>query len=551
MITKGLTAAPALILCLTSAVALAAQDDLHRFRIVPGKGVASGSEEYRLTSSPEGRTLSGKTRVEQQGRVIEFSHSLSLADDWAFRSYRLESEMMGQTQTVEAAREADLITMKGGMGSQVTTRTAKYLANTIVLDNMVAGHYQVLLNRLAAATGESSEWSVLVPQRLASLAGKVTRGGVEQARCDDKPCSVRRYSVQLASVIIDFWADTADNRLMRIFVPMQAFEMIRLGFTPAAETDSTSIAGPKPESAVEREVRFPSAGLEFPAVFTLPAGSSSRVPVIVLVHGSGPHDRDETIGPNKPFRDLALGLAARGIATLRYDKRTYAFKSSIDAKKVTVGVEVIDDALAALQYAARLPEVDPDRVILLGHSLGGMMAPFIAARFPSLSGVVLMAATARPLDELMYEQIGFQLKLAGTPEAEVSAKLAEVKASFGRIRSGAAPDDEMVMFAPASYWRDLFKYNVQAELGRLKPAVLVLQGGKDVQVRQADYDLIEKALEWKATTSKEFHWFPELNHLFMKVEGEPTAAEYGRAGKVDEAVIEIVATWAKKTRRQQ
>jgi hypothetical protein len=179
-----------------------------------------------------------------------------------------------------------------------------------------------------------------------------------------------------------------------------------------------------------------------------------------------------------------------------------------------------------------------------------MMAPFIAARFPSLSGVVMLAAVVRPLDELMYEQIAFQLKLAGTSEADASAKLAEMKASFARVRSGAAPDGETVMFAPAAYWRDLFKYDVRAELGRLKPAVLVLQGGKDVQVRRADYDLIEKALEWKATGKKELHWFPELNHLFMKVEGEPTAAEYGRAGRVDDAVIDTVATWAKKTRRE-
>jgi uncharacterized protein len=550
MATTRFKTLPALILCFTGAVALAAQDDLQRFRIVLAKGAASGSEEYRLTSTPAGRSLSGKTRIEQQGRVIEFSHALSLADDWTFRSYRLESSMMGQTQTVEAVREADLITIKGAMGSRVTTRPAKYQANIVVLDNMVAGHYQVLLNRLAAGEGESSEWSVLVPQRLTSLSGKVTRGAVEEARLDDKPCPVRRYTVQLANVLVDFWADTADNRLMRVFVPLQGFEMIRLGFTPAAEADSTSATSPKRAAAVEHEVRFPSAGLEFPAVFTLPSGAPDRVPVVVLVHGSGPQDRDETIGPNKPFRDLAHGLADRGIATLRYDKRTHAFKAFIDPKKVTVGVEVVDDAVAAIQYVAKLPEVDPDRVILLGHSLGGMMAPFIAAKFPSLCGVVLLAATARPLDELMYEQIAFQLKLAGTPEADASAKLAEMKTSFARVRSGAAPDDETVMFAPAAYWRDLFKYDVRAELGRLKPAVLVLQGGKDVQVRRADYDLIEKALEWKAAAKKEFHWFPELNHLFMKVQGEPTAAEYGRAGRVDEAVIETVATWAKKTRRE-
>jgi dienelactone hydrolase len=112
-------------------------------------------------------------------------------------------------------------------------------------------------------------------------------------------------------------------------------------------------------------------------------------PAIVLVHGSGPNDRDETIGPNKPFRDLALGLASRGIAVLRYDKRTKAYPAKLAASKdLTVKEEVIDDALEGVKTARSQPKIDPARVFVLGHSLGGMLIPRVAAGDASLAGVI-------------------------------------------------------------------------------------------------------------------------------------------------------------------
>ena len=112
----------------------------------------------------------------------------------------------------------------------------------------------------------------------------------------------------------------------------------------------------------------------FPAP-SLPNGVENA-PVAILVHGSGPQDRDESFGPNRPFRDLAAGLATKGIAVLRYDKRTKRYPESFaDLKNPTVKEETVDDVSSAIEYLKYRPEIDGRRITVIGHSLGGMLAP--------------------------------------------------------------------------------------------------------------------------------------------------------------------------------
>ena len=142
---------------------------------------------------------------------------------------------------------------------------------------------------------------------------------------------------------------------------------------------------------------------DLPGTLTLPRGAGP-FPVVVLVHGSGAHDRDETIGANKPFRDIAHGLAERGIAVLRYEKRTYRYRRLLSDEQFTIDRETTYDALQAIAYLRQSRFIDHRRIFVLGHSQGGMLAPRIAGRAPDVAGVILLAAPARPLLDLLVEQ---------------------------------------------------------------------------------------------------------------------------------------------------
>jgi len=125
------------------------------------------------------------------------------------------------------------------------------------------------------------------------------------------------------------------------------------------------------------------------ATLTIPTGPG-RFPAAVLIHGSGPQDRDETVGANRVFRDLAEGLSSKGVAVLRYDKRTKVYGAKMGSS-TSIDDEVILDALAALRQLAARPEVDPKRVFVIGHSLGALLAPEIGVRSGNVAGVVALA----------------------------------------------------------------------------------------------------------------------------------------------------------------
>lgn len=307
----------------------------------------------------------------------------------------------------------------------------------------------------------------------------------------------------------------------------------------------------KPELFEEREVKITTGPWTLPGTLTIPKGDGP-FPAVVLVHGSGPNDRDETIGPNKPFRDIAWGLATGGIAVLRYDKRTrvYGEKLAHDKKlaaSFTVNEETVDDAISAVALLRQTEKINPTRIFVLGHSLGGMMNPRIAGKDKNIAGFIIMAGLTRPIEQAILEQTRYIFSLQGPLTEEGKQKLTELENQIAKIRAlkeQAENPEEAILGAYPAYWLDLRNYSPTEEAKKIDRPLLILQGKRDYQVTEKDFNNFKQALEGKRNVN--FKLYPACNHLFIEGKGLITPNEYlYMAGNVSSEVIEDIALWVK------
>lgn len=306
-----------------------------------------------------------------------------------------------------------------------------------------------------------------------------------------------------------------------------------------------------PSAFSEREVSLDAGGLAVGGTLSLPT-APGRHPGTVLLGGSGPVDRDETIGPNKPLKDLAWGLASRGIAVARFDKVTFAHPA--DARRnpnFTLVEEYLTHATAALAELRQDGSVDPERVFVAGHSLGGTVAPRVAAADHLVAGVVILAGGAVPLHWAIVRQFRYLASLNPSTAAASEPTIAVLERQANLIDSDklspSTPPADLPLGTPASYWLDLRDYDPVAVAASLDLPILLVQGGRDYQSTVAD-DLArwQAGLADRPRVTVRLH--PDHNHLFFPGSGPCTPAEYDAPQHVDPTVVAEVAEWLLTTR---
>lgn len=360
-----------------------------------------------------------------------------------------------------------------------------------------------------------------------------------------------------SGMILQYKMNFAKGHLSTKIVVSGDSKIVGLWFFPTVKTDD-----PTQE---QLDYSFEAAGLttntlevgvpgwELPASLVLPSKDvSSLPPVVILIPGSGPQDRNATIGKNQPFFQLALELGARGIATLRFEKRTLRHKKKAGLlSQFTVEHEFIEDAVSAFETLRQRNDIDNTQIFFAGHSLGGTVLPRIAEKTKGVSGLIMMAAAARAPHELIEQQVGY---LSQFPETGMTPdKRQEIMKDIKQVQNiaeGKTPNPQVRPFGiPQSYWVDLTHYKPAQRAKALNLPMLFLQGGRDYQSSMADFEMWQTAL--KGQKNVMFKAYPNLNHIFQEGSKPSLPSEYLQKKGMPSYLFDDISSFIKRTARIQ
>ena len=361
------------------------------------------------------------------------------------------------------------------------------------------------------------------------------------------PLSVlEQTSGQIEAQLGKFKSILEINEADGVYYYYSEFEKMKLDIKIVPEKTTGKIAGffftPHKEfgkvDTLGKAYNITSDKTELKGTLLIPANNNLKK-LVILLHGSGPQDRDETVLENKPFKDIAEALYNKGIASYRFDKRTFSNPESFTDKS-TIDDEVVVDPLNIIKHFKTNPEFKEYEITLIGHSLSAHLLPRIANKTTQISKIVLLAGNARPLDQLITEQYEYLNSLNPTEEGKNEIVKMNEKVAFLNSKqfTPETTKDKLPLDLPASYWKSLLDYKPLTEVQKVKTPILVLQGERDYQVTLTDFNLWKKALSKNQKTK--FISYPTLNHLFMSGTGKPNPEEYYEKSKVDPKVIDDI-----------
>ncbi|QLK25882.1 alpha/beta hydrolase [Natrinema zhouii] len=293
-------------------------------------------------------------------------------------------------------------------------------------------------------------------------------------------------------------------------------------------------------AVTERDVTLAVEDCSLPGIVTTPAAEDEAVPGVVLVHGAGAGTKNSDRGGSEPFRDLAEGLATRGIASLRYDKRLPTCE--VEPSAHTLDHVTVDDALVATERLRTVDGVDADRIVAVGHGLGGTATPRIAARDGNLAGVGGLAAPARPYHELTLEQLEYKVSVGDHEWGGLERIYERWSDEIDQVRAGEYESGDELLGKPGAFWNSLAAYDHLGTAADVDVPLYLLQGERDFQVTAAD-DLERWRSELDGESTVAFETYDDLDHLFMPGDGPSVEFAYAVRNNVAEGVVTDLADW--------
>ena len=509
-------------------------------------GAVVGSE----TVEESGPGFSAAGSFTFQGAKIETSYRIEHDASGAPASYTLALAAPGAKVAIDSSVTAGSLSLSVAQNGTVVGAKAFPLSpSLVILDNNVFGQYRQLSALLSPEGPALVKVQMLVPQALSQIALEAARrpGTWRWSTAVGSGTAVLWELSSPAPLVLNVWQDLASGRILQAEMPQARTVMRLAGLSLAADASAASTLPAYLATPVEeKDLTIVSGRFRLGATLTRAKGAAGRLPGVVIVGGSGPTDRNGEVGGTRVYRDLAVGLAAKGFAVLRFDKRTFAYRGDIAALEVDrMGLreEYLDDTAAAFRLLAVDPWVDASRLSMVGHSLGAWVLPLVMETLGADAGLVkrlvLIAAPGKDMGATLLRQLRFRLSLnPGEPALE--RMIADTDAAFAAYRAtGRMPAP--VLGGSASYWQAVLAADPIGAAARLSQPLLVLRGTKDYQVDASDLADWQRALGGRPTVS--FATLENLNHLLVTVpEGPSTGVEYYREGWVSPAAVEAVAT---------
>ncbi len=512
---------------------------------------AIGSEDITVRRGPEGFAVASSGRLGAPLDIVTRTLEIQYDTDWKARELRLDATIRGQVQTLRTTIGGGRATSEVSVGGQAPTTVTHATDAEILLPNPFFAPYEAVAARLRTAPAGSTIPAYVVPQAAAAiLVGDSTDERIQTARelieTRHTRITITPAAAGAPPVAADVWADR-NGRLLRLSVPAQALEVVREDIASAAARQ-VPIFRPNDEP-----VKIPSLGFSLAGTLSKPAApASGRLPAVVLIGGSGPTDRDEFAFGIPIFGQLADAIADAGFITLRYDKRGVG--QSGGRLESASFREYADDVRAAVRVLAERKDVDPKRIVAIGHSEGGLVA-LMAARDKRIAGVVLVATPGVPGADLILEQQQHVLGRSAFSEAEKQQKIDLQKRINQAVITGKGWED-----LPAAARRQadnaeffsILTTDPAKLMSNVRQPILIVQGDLDTQVAPINADRLEALARKRKNAPVQTVRLPGINHLLVAATtGE--VDEYGtlKDRRVSAAVSEAIVGWLTSTLTSQ